>query len=132
MQLWISHLGPNATILTSCSPTAIEVPNSNIKESTPFFIFVYRCWIHSNQELINPCSLALLYFYLRVFWNNILHSTLVCIIPLSHSSVQLQPAPYLCINLTHISKLIADLLHGNLSCVNTGCICNAIFSVSVW
>uniref|UniRef100_A0A674I5I4 SEL1L family member 3 n=1 Tax=Terrapene triunguis TaxID=2587831 RepID=A0A674I5I4_9SAUR len=36
-----------------------------------------RCWSHSNQELINPCSLALLYFYLRVFWNNILHSTLI-------------------------------------------------------
>uniref|UniRef100_A0A8C4YK20 SEL1L family member 3 n=1 Tax=Gopherus evgoodei TaxID=1825980 RepID=A0A8C4YK20_9SAUR len=36
-----------------------------------------RCWSHCNQELINPCSLALLYFYLRVFWNNILHSTLI-------------------------------------------------------
>ncbi|XP_067418659.1 protein sel-1 homolog 3 isoform X2 [Emydura macquarii macquarii] len=36
-----------------------------------------RCWSQSNQESINPCSLALLYFYLRVCWNNILHSTLI-------------------------------------------------------
>ncbi|XP_019408941.1 PREDICTED: protein sel-1 homolog 3 [Crocodylus porosus] len=34
-----------------------------------------RCWNHSNQNPISPCSLALLYFYLRVFWNNILPST---------------------------------------------------------
>ncbi|XP_068799350.1 protein sel-1 homolog 3 isoform X1 [Struthio camelus] len=37
----------------------------------------YRCWNYSNQESISPCSLALLYFYLRVFWNNILQSTLI-------------------------------------------------------
>ncbi|OXB82919.1 UNVERIFIED_CONTAM: hypothetical protein H355_003361 [Colinus virginianus] len=37
----------------------------------------YRCWNHSNQESISPCSLALLYFYMRVFWNNILQSTLI-------------------------------------------------------
>uniref|UniRef100_A0A8C8S7Y7 SEL1L family member 3 n=1 Tax=Pelusios castaneus TaxID=367368 RepID=A0A8C8S7Y7_9SAUR len=36
-----------------------------------------RCWSQSNQESINPCSLALFYFYLRVCWNNILHSTLI-------------------------------------------------------
>ncbi|NWH79598.1 SE1L3 protein, partial [Piaya cayana] len=38
----------------------------------------YRCWNNSNQESISPCSLALLYFYMRVFWNNILQSTLIC------------------------------------------------------
>uniref|UniRef100_A0A8B9FEV1 SEL1L family member 3 n=1 Tax=Amazona collaria TaxID=241587 RepID=A0A8B9FEV1_9PSIT len=37
----------------------------------------YRCWNNSNQESISPCSLALLYFYMRVFWNNILQSTLI-------------------------------------------------------
>ncbi|NXT02358.1 SE1L3 protein, partial [Jacana jacana] len=37
----------------------------------------YRCWNNSNQESISPCSLALLYFYVRVFWNHILHSTLI-------------------------------------------------------
>ncbi|NWJ03607.1 SE1L3 protein, partial [Crypturellus undulatus] len=37
----------------------------------------YRCWNYSNQESISPCSLALLYFYIRVFWNNILQSTLI-------------------------------------------------------
>ncbi|KAM6362140.1 protein sel-1 homolog 3 isoform 3-T4 [Alca torda] len=37
----------------------------------------YRCWNNSNQESISPCSLALLYFYVRVFWNNILQSTLI-------------------------------------------------------
>nr|XP_047902779.1 protein sel-1 homolog 3 [Anser cygnoides] len=37
----------------------------------------YRCWNHSNQESISPCSLALLYFYMRVVWNNILQSTLI-------------------------------------------------------
>ncbi|XP_064916742.1 protein sel-1 homolog 3 [Columba livia] len=37
----------------------------------------YRCWNSSNQESISPCSLALLYFYVRVFWNNILQSTLI-------------------------------------------------------
>uniref|UniRef100_A0A8C9FDD6 SEL1L family member 3 n=1 Tax=Pavo cristatus TaxID=9049 RepID=A0A8C9FDD6_PAVCR len=37
----------------------------------------YRCWNHSNQESVSPCSLALLYFYMRVFWNNILQSTLI-------------------------------------------------------
>ncbi|NWW44456.1 SE1L3 protein, partial [Pedionomus torquatus] len=37
----------------------------------------YRCWNNSNQESISPCSLALLYFYARVFWNNILQSTLI-------------------------------------------------------
>ncbi|XP_061849374.1 protein sel-1 homolog 3 isoform X2 [Colius striatus] len=37
----------------------------------------YRCWNNSNQESISPCSLALLYFHVRVFWNNILHSTLI-------------------------------------------------------
>ncbi|XP_071599901.1 protein sel-1 homolog 3 [Heliangelus exortis] len=37
----------------------------------------YRCWNNSNQESISPCSLALLYFYMRVCWNNILQSTLI-------------------------------------------------------
>ncbi|XP_067154264.1 protein sel-1 homolog 3 isoform X3 [Apteryx mantelli] len=37
----------------------------------------YRCWNYSNKESVSPCSLALLYFYLRVFWNNILQSTLI-------------------------------------------------------
>ncbi|XP_041258696.1 protein sel-1 homolog 3 isoform X3 [Onychostruthus taczanowskii] len=37
----------------------------------------YRCWNNSNQESISPCSLALLYFYMRVLWNNVLHSTLI-------------------------------------------------------
>ncbi|NWQ62950.1 SE1L3 protein, partial [Neopipo cinnamomea] len=37
----------------------------------------YRCWNSSNQESISPCSLALLYFYMRVVWNNILQSTLI-------------------------------------------------------
>ncbi|NXI59626.1 SE1L3 protein, partial [Chloroceryle aenea] len=37
----------------------------------------YRCWNNSNQESISPCSLALLYFYMRVFWNNIVQSTLI-------------------------------------------------------
>ncbi|NXG46730.1 SE1L3 protein, partial [Psilopogon haemacephalus] len=37
----------------------------------------YRCWNNSNQESISPCSLALLYFYVRVFWNNVLQSTLI-------------------------------------------------------
>ncbi|NWW98099.1 SE1L3 protein, partial [Caloenas nicobarica] len=37
----------------------------------------YRCWNSSSQESISPCSLALLYFYTRVFWNNILQSTLI-------------------------------------------------------
>ncbi|XP_061326457.1 protein sel-1 homolog 3 [Pezoporus flaviventris] len=37
----------------------------------------YRCWNNSNQESISPCSLALLYFYMRVFWNSILQSTLI-------------------------------------------------------
>ncbi|KAJ7425358.1 hypothetical protein WISP_23837 [Willisornis vidua] len=37
----------------------------------------YRCWNNSNQESISPCSLALLYFHMRVMWNNILHSTLI-------------------------------------------------------
>ncbi|XP_010221186.1 PREDICTED: protein sel-1 homolog 3 [Tinamus guttatus] len=37
----------------------------------------YRCWNYSNQESISPCSLALLYFHIRVFWNNILQSTLI-------------------------------------------------------
>ncbi|NWR90376.1 SE1L3 protein, partial [Furnarius figulus] len=37
----------------------------------------YRCWNNSNQESISPCSLALLYFHMRVLWNNILHSTLI-------------------------------------------------------
>uniref|UniRef100_A0A8C3JGZ1 SEL1L family member 3 n=1 Tax=Calidris pygmaea TaxID=425635 RepID=A0A8C3JGZ1_9CHAR len=37
----------------------------------------YRCWNNSNQDSISPCSLALLYFHVRVFWNNILQSTLI-------------------------------------------------------
>ncbi|XP_068005428.1 protein sel-1 homolog 3 [Melanerpes formicivorus] len=37
----------------------------------------YRCWNNSNQESISPCSLALLYFYVRVFWSTVLQSTLI-------------------------------------------------------
>ncbi|XP_038608163.1 protein sel-1 homolog 3 isoform X1 [Tachyglossus aculeatus] len=38
-----------------------------------------RCWSHSNEESFSPCSLALFYFYLRMLWSSILHSTLqVC------------------------------------------------------
>ncbi|XP_075276769.1 protein sel-1 homolog 3 isoform X2 [Opisthocomus hoazin] len=37
----------------------------------------YRCWNNSNQESISPCTLALLYFYMRVIWNSIIQSTLI-------------------------------------------------------
>nr|XP_034969393.1 LOW QUALITY PROTEIN: protein sel-1 homolog 3 [Zootoca vivipara] len=36
-----------------------------------------RCWSYSNQESISPCTLALLYFHLRVFWKTTLHSSLI-------------------------------------------------------
>nr|XP_033803992.1 protein sel-1 homolog 3 [Geotrypetes seraphini] len=36
-----------------------------------------RCWTHSKQDLVSPCSLALLYFYLTVSWNSLLQSAVV-------------------------------------------------------
>ncbi|XP_030047116.1 protein sel-1 homolog 3 isoform X2 [Microcaecilia unicolor] len=36
-----------------------------------------RCWTHSNQDSVSPCSLALLYFYLKVTWNSLLQSAVV-------------------------------------------------------
>ncbi|XP_074847871.1 protein sel-1 homolog 3 [Carettochelys insculpta] len=59
----LDHLEINRTLHTS---------NISILEE-----LYQRCWSYSDQESVNPCLLALLYFYLRLFWNNILHSTLV-------------------------------------------------------
>ncbi|XP_062991190.1 protein sel-1 homolog 3 [Elgaria multicarinata webbii] len=36
-----------------------------------------RCWNHSNEESISPCTLALFYFHLRIFWERILQSSLI-------------------------------------------------------
>uniref|UniRef100_A0ABM5GHS8 Protein sel-1 homolog 3 n=1 Tax=Pogona vitticeps TaxID=103695 RepID=A0ABM5GHS8_9SAUR len=36
-----------------------------------------RCWNHSNQESISPCTLGLLYLHLRIFWQDVLHSGLI-------------------------------------------------------
>ncbi|XP_058049194.1 protein sel-1 homolog 3 isoform X2 [Ahaetulla prasina] len=33
-----------------------------------------RCWNHSNQDSVNPCTLALLYLRLRILSDNIFHS----------------------------------------------------------
>ncbi|XP_042324356.1 protein sel-1 homolog 3 isoform X2 [Sceloporus undulatus] len=36
-----------------------------------------RCWNLSNQESISPCTLALLYFHLKIFWKDIWHSSMI-------------------------------------------------------
>ncbi|XP_053107817.1 protein sel-1 homolog 3 isoform X2 [Hemicordylus capensis] len=36
-----------------------------------------RCWNTSNQESISPCTLALLYLHVRIFWKSLLHSSLL-------------------------------------------------------
>ncbi|XP_061440314.1 protein sel-1 homolog 3 isoform X2 [Rhineura floridana] len=36
-----------------------------------------RCWNHSNQESIGPCTLALLNLHLRIFLKTVLHSGLI-------------------------------------------------------
>nr|XP_019599423.1 PREDICTED: protein sel-1 homolog 3 isoform X2 [Rhinolophus sinicus] len=35
-----------------------------------------RCWNHSSEESLSPCSLAWLYFHLRLIWGAVLHSAL--------------------------------------------------------
>ncbi|XP_017206070.1 protein sel-1 homolog 3 isoform X1 [Oryctolagus cuniculus] len=36
-----------------------------------------RCWSHSSEESLSPCSLAWLYLHLRLLWGAVLHSALV-------------------------------------------------------
>ncbi|XP_036620786.1 protein sel-1 homolog 3 [Trichosurus vulpecula] len=36
-----------------------------------------RCWSHSNEDLLSPCSFALFYLYLRITCDGILHSALI-------------------------------------------------------
>ncbi|XP_044274056.1 protein sel-1 homolog 3 isoform X3 [Varanus komodoensis] len=36
-----------------------------------------RCWNHSKEKSVSPCTLALLYFHLRMFGENMLQSTLI-------------------------------------------------------
>ncbi|XP_029421400.1 protein sel-1 homolog 3 isoform X2 [Nannospalax galili] len=36
-----------------------------------------RCWSHSNEETLSPCSLAWLYLHLRLIWGTVLHSALI-------------------------------------------------------
>ncbi|XP_042530748.1 protein sel-1 homolog 3 isoform X1 [Dipodomys spectabilis] len=36
-----------------------------------------RCWSHSNEESLSPCTLAWLYLHLRLIWSAILHSALI-------------------------------------------------------
>uniref|UniRef100_A0A670JAQ4 SEL1L family member 3 n=1 Tax=Podarcis muralis TaxID=64176 RepID=A0A670JAQ4_PODMU len=59
----LDHLGIDRTINSS---------NANVLQE-----LYERCWSYSNQESISPCTLALLYFHLRVFWKTTLHSSLI-------------------------------------------------------
>ncbi|KAH0616265.1 hypothetical protein JD844_027257 [Phrynosoma platyrhinos] len=36
-----------------------------------------RCWNLSNQESVSPCTLALLYFHMKIFLKNIWHSSMI-------------------------------------------------------
>ncbi|KAJ7327057.1 hypothetical protein JRQ81_016816 [Phrynocephalus forsythii] len=51
---------------------ALHASNINLRRE-----LYERCWNHSNQESISPCTLGLLYLHLRIFWQNILHSALI-------------------------------------------------------
>ncbi|XP_059530057.1 protein sel-1 homolog 3 isoform X2 [Myotis daubentonii] len=36
-----------------------------------------RCWSHSSEESLSPCSLAWLYLHFRLIWGAVLHSALI-------------------------------------------------------